>query len=125
MWNISPQTFGTLPGSSTPRIRGIGLNFKLNIPRKGNSPMERKELETELARLQAENQTLKESKAADLRLQVSAKGAASLYGIRRFPVTFYKEEWSTILGIADGIKAFLAEHDAELTTKSAKGSPLA
>jgi len=84
--------------------------------------MEKEELEAELARLRAENETLKESKAGALRLQVSAKGAASLYGIRRFPITFYKEEWNTILGMAEDIKTFLAEHDAELTTKAAKGS---
>ena len=84
--------------------------------------MEKDELEVELARLRAENQTLKETKSSALRLQVSAKGAASLYGIRRFPITFYKEEWNTILGMAEDIKTFLAEHDAELTTKAAKGS---
>ena len=83
--------------------------------------MEKEELEAELARLRAENETLKESKAGALRLQVSAKGAASLYGIRRFPITFYKEEWNTILGMADDIKAFLAEHDGELTSKASKG----
>jgi len=83
--------------------------------------MEKEELEAELARLRAENETLKESKAGALRLQVSAKGAASLYGIRRFPITFYKEEWNTILGMADDIKAFLAEHDAELVSKASKG----
>ena len=84
--------------------------------------MEKEELEAELARLRAENETLKETNASALRLQVSAKGAASLYGIRRFPITFYKEEWNTILGMADDIKAFLAEHDAELTSKASKAS---
>ena len=52
-----------------------------------------------------------------LRLQVSAKGGASLYGIRRFPITFYKDEWETILGKADDIRSFLKEHADELKTK--------
>ena len=52
-----------------------------------------------------------------MRLQVSAKGGVSLYGIRRFPVTFYKEEWERILGMGDDIRAFIAEHAAELKTK--------
>lgn len=49
-----------------------------------------------------------------LQLKVSEKGGVSLYGIRRFPVTFYLEEWERILGMADEIRAFLAEHRGEL-----------
>ena len=98
------------------------LELNPGPPKEAPPTMEKEELEAELARLRAENETLKESKAGALRLQVSAKGAASLYGIRRFPITFYKEEWNTILGMAEDIKTFLAEHDAELTTKAAKGS---
>ncbi|MFP6640646.1 MAG: hypothetical protein VCC04_10410 [Myxococcota bacterium] len=78
--------------------------------------MEKDELEAEVARLRAENESLKSNKKS-LRLQVSAKGAVSLYGIRRFPITFYKEEWNTVLGMAEEIKQFMAEHDGELTTK--------
>ena len=48
---------------------------------------------------------------------MSKKRAASLYGLRRFPVTFYKDEWLLILGMADEIKSFLVEHDAELKGK--------
>jgi hypothetical protein len=79
--------------------------------------MEKDEMEAEIARLRAENENLKESKKT-LRLQVSQKGAVSLYGIRRFPITFYKEEWKTVLGMADEIKTFMDEHDGELTSKS-------
>ena len=78
--------------------------------------MEKEELEAEIARLRAENENLKESKKS-LRLQVSQKGAVSLYGIRRFPITFYKEEWKTVLGMADEIKTFMEEHDGELASK--------
>lgn len=72
------------------------------------------ELRQELERLKAENESLKSKSGRELRLQVSAKGGVSLYGIRRFPVTFYQEEWSQILGMADQIQAFIAEHDGEL-----------
>jgi hypothetical protein len=50
-------------------------------------------------------------------LRVSEKGGVSLYGIRRFPVTFYVEEWERILGMADEIRAFMAEHRGELKRK--------
>ena len=77
---------------------------------------ERAKMEAEIAKLRAENQDLKENKKG-LRLQVSQKGAVSLYGIRRFPITFYKEEWKTMLGMADDIKTFMEEHDGELASK--------
>ena len=50
-------------------------------------------------------------------LKVSEKGGASLYGIRRFPVTFYVEEWNRILDMAGDIRKFLDDHDEELTRK--------
>jgi hypothetical protein len=49
---------------------------------------------------------------------VSQKGAVSLYGIRRFPITFYGDEWDTVLGMADEIRTFIAEHESELKQKS-------
>ncbi len=52
-----------------------------------------------------------------LSLKVSEKGAVSLYGIGRFPVTLYKEQWAKILGMADEIEAFLRENDHLLKTK--------
>jgi len=75
------------------------------------------DMKAELERLRAENLALKEESKKGLRLQVSAKGGASLYGIRRFPITFYKDEWETILGKADDIRSFLKEHADELKTK--------
>ena len=71
----------------------------------------------ELERLRAEVTALKASQQKGLRLQVSAKGGVSLYGIRRFPVTFYLEEWELILGMADDIKSFMAENRAGLKRK--------
>ena len=71
----------------------------------------------ELERLRAEVESLKASQKKGIRLQVSAKGGVSLYGIRRFPVTFYLEEWERILGMADEIRTFMTENRANLKTK--------
>ena len=78
------------------------------------------DLKGELERLRAENEALKAKEKRGTRLQVSAKGAVSLYGIRRFPVTFYQEEWDRILGLADEIQAFIRENEGALKSKSAK-----
>lgn len=51
-------------------------------------------------------------------LKVSEKGGASLYGIRRFPITFYVEEWKRILDMEPEIRSFLKAHEGELATKS-------
>ena len=79
--------------------------------------MSDEDLRDELARLRAENEALKSRETRSLRLQVSEKGAVSLYGIRRFPVTFYADEWEQILGQADEIRAFVREHAGELKRK--------
>jgi hypothetical protein len=76
--------------------------------------MSEEDLRAELERLRAENAALKTRETRSLRLQVSAKKAVSLYGIRRFPVTFYADEWDTILGMADEIRAFIRENESEL-----------
>lgn len=75
------------------------------------------DLKSELERLRAENEALKAKEKRATRLQVSAKGGVSLYGLRRFPVTFYQEEWERILGMADEIRDFIREHEGELKKK--------
>jgi hypothetical protein len=75
------------------------------------------DLKAELERLRAENEALKGQKKQGLRLQVSQKGAVSLYGIRRFPVTFYADEWDLILGQSDEIRTFIRENDGQLKRK--------
>ena len=52
-------------------------------------------------------------------VKVSPKGAVQLNGIRRFPVTFYKDEWSTIFSMKDQIETFIVDHEGELATKAA------
>ena len=75
------------------------------------------EMRAELERLRAENEGLKAKKTQEMRLQVSQKGAVSLYGIRRFPITFYADEWDTVLKMADEVRAFIAQHETELKRK--------
>jgi hypothetical protein len=75
------------------------------------------DVQAELERLRAENEALKQGRQKDLELRVSTKGAVSLYGIRRFPVTFYADEWDVILGKADDIHDFVKQHESELKRK--------
>jgi hypothetical protein len=76
------------------------------------------ELQQELERLRRENEELKQKQAPrGLHLKVSQKGAVSLYGLGRFPVTLYKEQWTRLLEMGDEIRDFLAAHDAELKKK--------
>lgn len=73
----------------------------------------------ELLRLRAENAKLKEKAASrqTISMKVSEKGALSVYGLGRFPVTLYASQWSRLVAMVDQIKAFLADHASELATK--------
>ena len=75
------------------------------------------DLKAELERLKAENERLKGESGRSVTLKVSQKGAVSVYGLGRFPVTLYKEQWTTLLTMVDKIRAFIKEHDAELKAK--------
>jgi hypothetical protein len=76
------------------------------------------DLKAEVARLKAENEALKKPSArGTLSMKVSEKGALSIYGMGRFPVTLYKEQWLKLLGIAEDIKKFIGENDSKLKTK--------
>jgi hypothetical protein len=55
--------------------------------------------------------------AKGVTLKVSEKGGVSVYGLGRFPVTLYKEQWAKLLDMANNIRAFIVEHEAELKTK--------
>ena len=78
------------------------------------------EMQAELARLQAENAALKTRTTRGVSLRVSEKGGVSVYGLGRFPVTLYKEQWAKLLDMSDEIRAFLRDHDAELKAKEAR-----
>ena len=75
------------------------------------------DLQAELARLKAENAALKARESKPLTLRVSAKGGVSVYGLGRFPVTLYKEQWERLLDMAADIHAFIGKHAAELKTR--------
>ena len=75
------------------------------------------EMKAELERLRKENESLKKDGVKGLSLKVSQKGALSLYGMGRFPVTLYKEQWIKLLDIESRIRDFIKEHDSELKTK--------
>jgi hypothetical protein len=76
------------------------------------------ELKVELERLRAENEALKQGpKRGALSLKISEKGALSVYGLGRFPVTLYKEQWLKLLGIADEVKAFIEANNSRLKAK--------
>ena len=57
------------------------------------------------------------AKAGSLYCKVSQKGAISVYGLQRMPVTLYLEQWERLLGFGDDIRAFMREHDGELKRK--------
>lgn len=73
-----------------------------------------------LAALEAENAALKAAPAKVLSYKVSEKGAVSVYGMGRFPVTLYKEQWVRLLAAGKDILAFIGAHNAELSTKADK-----
>jgi len=79
--------------------------------------MSEDDLRAELERLREENAALKKGAARGVSLKVSEKGGLSVYGLGRFPVTLYKEQWIKLLDMSDEIRNFIATHDRELKTK--------
>ena len=75
-------------------------------------------VQAELARLKEENERLKARQTRAVSLKVSEKGGLSVYGLGRFPVTLYKEQWTKLLDMAEDIRAFLKENDSRLKSKS-------
>jgi len=79
--------------------------------------MSEEELKAELERLRNENAALKKGASTGIRMKVSEKGAISIYGMGRFPVTLYKEQWPKLLDMSDDIRAFISANVAQLKTK--------
>jgi hypothetical protein len=79
--------------------------------------MTEEELKAEIERLKAENEKLKSPARGQISLKVSEKGGVSVYGLGRFPVTLYKEQWTKLLATGDQIKSFIEENDHKLKKK--------
>jgi hypothetical protein len=76
------------------------------------------DLKAELERLRSENERLKNRTSRGVSLKVSEKGGVSVYGLGRFPVTLYKEQWTRLLDMADDIRTFIKENDSKLKAKA-------
>ena len=79
--------------------------------------MSDEDVKAELARLKDENERLKARQSRAVSLKVSEKGGLSVYGLGRFPVTLYKEQWTKLLDMTEDIRAFLKENDGKLKSK--------
>ena len=82
--------------------------------------MSEQDLQAELERLRAENTALKTRSSKGISLKVSEKGGVSVYGLGRFPVTLYKEQWLKLLDMTDDIRTFISVHESELKAKEDK-----
>ena len=76
------------------------------------------EMKEELERLRAETERLKNRQTRGVSLKVSEKGGVSVYGLGRFPVTLYKEQWARLLDMADDIRTFIRENEGKLKAKA-------
>jgi len=74
------------------------------------------ELQAEIQRLKAENESLKRPRG-QTSMRVSEKGGLSVYGLGRFPVTLYREQWEKLLGMSDEIRQFIRDNDEALKKK--------
>jgi hypothetical protein len=75
------------------------------------------DLKNELERLRKENAALKKGTATGISMKVSEKGGLSVYGMGRFPITLYKEQWLKLLDMSDDIRAFIAVNEDTLKAK--------
>ena len=80
------------------------------------------DFKAELDRLRSENEALKKTSAKGLTLKVSEKGGVSVYGLGRFPVTLYKEQWAKLLDMSEEIRAFINANESKLKAKESAQS---
>ncbi len=95
-------------------------DLKAELERLLGKPTSDEDLKAELERLRAENAALKKGTSSGIRMKVSEKGGVSVYGLGRFPVTLYKEQWLKLLDVSDDIRAFIAANEAQLKIKHQK-----
>ena len=75
------------------------------------------ELRAELEKLKAENEALKSRGGRGISLKVSEKGAVSVYGMGRFPVTLYQEQWLKLIDMGEEIRTFIKDNQDKLKKK--------
>jgi hypothetical protein len=99
-------------------LHHIWLNSPLIACNTGTWNMTNEEnLKVELDRLKSENEALKRTLSRGLSLKISEKGGLSVYGLGRFPVTLYKEQWIRLLDLADEIRTFIKANEKQLKAK--------
>ena len=113
----SPAPRGEQGHSEHHRSSRAFARFKKNSGILRDTHMSDEDLKAEVEKLRAENERLKTQRGRSVSLKVSEKGGVSVYGLGRFPVTLYKEQWTKLLAMTDEIRAFIKEHDAELKAK--------
>jgi hypothetical protein len=94
-----------------------GEHFVIKLSQRKGNAMSDDDMKAELERLRSENAALKKGVFDGIRMKVSEKGAVSVYGMGRFPVTLYKEQWLKLLDMSREIRAFIAENEARLKAK--------
>jgi hypothetical protein len=102
------------------RLIGVGKKGEVGAEPALNRPgraMSDEDLKAELERLRNENAALKKEATSSVRMKVSEKGAVSIYGMGRFPVTLYKEQWLKLLDMSADIREFIAANEAQLKSK--------
>ena len=97
----------------------VAIDFAL-IAKQNRKSHVRRRLKAELERLRNENAALKKGASSGIRMKVSEKGAVSIYGMGRFPVTLYKEQWLKLLDMSADIRAFITANETQLKTKDKK-----
>ena len=79
--------------------------------------MSDEDMKAELERLRRENETLKQRSSRAVSMKLSEKGGLSVYGLGRFPITLYQEQWTKLLDMSDDIRQFITEHQGQLKKK--------
>lgn len=79
--------------------------------------MSEEDLKAELEKLRKENEKLKQRGSRAISIKASEKGGVSVYGLGRFPVTLYKEQWLKLLELSDDIRTFIQENESKLKSK--------
>src|SRR5262245_25486162 len=95
---------------ASPRARFI-------VPSNSERLMADEDLKAELERLRQENEALKKGATRGVSIKVSEKGGVSVYGLGRFPITLYQEQWLKLLDMSDELRQFIAAHKSELKAK--------